>query len=239
MADLDSKQGSGTPGWRFSIGYIILMFLILLAWQEAFVHLSQRSISYSEFKTALAKGEVKSVSVGRDEITGTISQASNTQTTQPVPATAARRRLNSARCLLTILDWWRNWSRRIFPIRARGRVFSLIFYLPGCSPSAWLRWRGCSNRRSGAVGESVLTFGKSRAKMVADKSTGVTFNDVAGCDEAKYELQEVVILKTSRPLQIIGSQDTQRGAAGGAAWHRQNPAGPGGRRRGPGAVFFA
>ena len=48
------------------------------------------------------------------------------------------------------------------------------------------------SKRMGTVGESVLTFGKSRARMVADQETGVTFNDVAGCDEAKYELQEVV-----------------------------------------------
>ena len=41
-------------------------------------------------------------------------------------------------------------------------------------------------------GGKAMAFGKSRARMVADQETGVTFNDVAGCDEAKYELQEVV-----------------------------------------------
>ena len=43
-----------------------------------------------------------------------------------------------------------------------------------------------------AAGQSVMSFGKSRARPVADRDTGVTFADVAGCDEAKYELQEVV-----------------------------------------------
>ena len=43
-----------------------------------------------------------------------------------------------------------------------------------------------------AAGQSVLSFGKSRARLAADRETGVTFNDVAGCDEAKSELQEVV-----------------------------------------------
>ena len=42
------------------------------------------------------------------------------------------------------------------------------------------------------AGQSVMSFGKSRARLVADRDTGVTFDDVAGCDEAKYELQEVV-----------------------------------------------
>jgi cell division protease FtsH len=43
-----------------------------------------------------------------------------------------------------------------------------------------------------AAGQSVMSFGKSRARLVADRDTGVTFADVAGCDEAKYELEEVV-----------------------------------------------
>ncbi len=42
------------------------------------------------------------------------------------------------------------------------------------------------------AGQSVMSFGKSRARLVADRDTGVTFDDVAGCDEAKFELQEVV-----------------------------------------------
>tara|TARA_R110002049_G_scaffold285698_4_gene467106 strand:- start:280781 stop:282853 length:2073 start_codon:yes stop_codon:yes gene_type:complete len=47
-------------------------------------------------------------------------------------------------------------------------------------------------RRMASVGQGVMGFGKSRAKIVANADTGVTFSDVAGCDEAKYELQEVV-----------------------------------------------
>jgi cell division protease FtsH len=47
-------------------------------------------------------------------------------------------------------------------------------------------------RRAGAAGESVLSIGRNKAKLVADKDTGVDFQDVAGCDEAKFELQEVV-----------------------------------------------
>jgi cell division protease FtsH len=41
------------------------------------------------------------------------------------------------------------------------------------------------SRRMGSAGESILSFGKSRARLVAEKETGVTFKDVAGCEEAK------------------------------------------------------
>jgi cell division protease FtsH len=54
-----------------------------------------------------------------------------------------------------------------------------------------LLWQFLARRMKG-VGQSVMRFGSSGAKLVADTDTKVTFNDVAGCEEAKYELQEVV-----------------------------------------------
>ena len=61
-------------------------------------------------------------------------------------------------------------------------------------------------RRLGGAGESILSFGKSKARLVAEKETGVTFSDVAGCDEAKYELQEVVdFLKHPERYKAIGA----------------------------------
>jgi len=58
-----------------------------------------------------------------------------------------------------------------------------------------------------AAGQSVMSFGKSRARLVADRDTGVTFADVAGCDEAKYELQEVVdFLKNPERYIALGAR---------------------------------
>jgi cell division protease FtsH len=55
----------------------------------------------------------------------------------------------------------------------------------------FLLWSFLS-RRLGMAGQAALSIGKSKAKLVADSDTGVTFADVAGCDEAKLELEEVV-----------------------------------------------
>jgi len=63
------------------------------------------------------------------------------------------------------------------------------------------------SRRMGMAGQAVMSIGKSKARLVADTDTGVGFADVAGCDEAKYELQEVVdFLKNPGRYEALGAK---------------------------------
>jgi cell division protease FtsH len=62
-------------------------------------------------------------------------------------------------------------------------------------------------RRLNPAGESIFSIGKSRARLVAYPDTGVTFDDVAGADEAKFELKEVVdFLTNPKQYENIGAR---------------------------------
>ena len=88
-------------------------------------------------------------------------------------------------------------------------------------------------------GNRVMSFGKSRAKLVNKDTPKVTFADVAGADEAVEELQEIKEF-LGRAGQVPGGrrQDPQGRAALRPAGHRQDPAGPRGRRRGRRALLL-
>lgn len=81
---------------------------------------------------------------------------------------------------------WRNWMPMLFITGLFGLVFWLML------------------RRVGGAG-SPMAFGRSRGKMYAQEDLGITFDDVAGIDEAVEELREVVeFLRNSEKYQVLG-----------------------------------
>jgi len=192
------------------------MLLILWAWQSAVMQFAYHTIPYSEFKEHVRKGEIAECTIKETTIEGTIkSKASTTN-----DAVAERPTTNaSASKTADRQDFFFRTVRVEDPKLVTDLEAANVKFL-GERPSilsqlvlSWiipigimiLIWTFIS-RRMGKAGESILSFGKSRARLVAQKETGVSFNDVAGCEEAKYELQEVVdFLKHPERYKSIGA----------------------------------
>jgi cell division protease FtsH len=193
-----------TPRWRFFIGYVLLMMLLLWMWPSMTSRMTARNLPYSEFKAALAAGEVQSVVVSKDEITGRIepSPGAGAEGDEEPKAFDFRTVPIEDPKLIEELE-----AAGVEYYGKRPGIFStmlLVWMLPlGLLILFWI----FLSRRMGSAGESVLSFGKSKARLAADQDTGVNFNDVAGCDEAKYELQEVVdFLKHPDRYKSLGAK---------------------------------
>ena len=226
----DSKPR--TPKWSSPLWYLPVMLLLLWLWQGTITQLSYKTIPYSEFKSHLARGEVTDATVKEDTIEGKIQPKPQPPGAQSETATSDASALSSdSNTLFGKLPTTSSNSTppdKVFLFRTiRVEDPKLVEQLqaahvrfsgerPGLVSQFLLSWIvplgimiliwSFVGRRLGSAGESILSFGKSKARLIAEKETGITFNDVAGCEEAKYELQEIVdFLKHPDRYKSIGA----------------------------------
>ena len=194
--------------------YLPVMLFLIWMWQQAFSNLAVRTIPYSEFKSYLRQGVVGDSVIKSDTIEGKIqphSPVSPTETKTNAPATAASDKsflFRTVRVEDPRLVQELETANVKFTGTRPGFLAEFLFAWIIPLGLMFLAWSFISRRMgSGGAGQSILAFGKSRARLVAEKETGVTFNDVAGCDEAKYELQEVVdFLKNPDRYKSLGAK---------------------------------
>ena len=157
---------------------LTVLLVFLLVWQlYNQPKTGTKDIIYSEMTASLDKGEISEVTIQGDNITGKLTNGSLFKTFAPkddkmvaqfrekgVKITA---KPNEESPWLTILI---SWAPMILLIGI------WIFFM----------------RQMQAGGGKAMAFGKSKARLITDKSKKVTFADVAGIDEAKAELEEVI-----------------------------------------------
>ncbi len=182
---------------RFSIFYFLLAFLILLGINYLLGQQDTARISYSEMKARIAAGQIQEVRVGDDVLRATVAD-SVYRTGMPRVLTAVR--VPEDEELVPLLEAnnveYEGTTQGWFG-QALGWLLPLGLLL--------LFWVWMLRRINPAQG--VMTVGKNRARIVGEEGTGVTFADVAGADEAKEELVEVVdFLKTPEKFARLGAK---------------------------------
>jgi len=210
------KQG---PQWRFLIIYFLATLLLLWGWQEFFGQVTERTIPYSEFKDYLARHEVTEALVKEGEIDGQIVP-------KPAPAASPSPEASSSATLKKEAQpqegapFFFRTERVDDPDLVKQLQEGGVKYgaaRPGFMSQLLTSWIfpiafifilwNLLARRMGTAGSSIFSIGRSKAKLVADADTKVTFDDVAGCDEAKFELKEVVdFLKSPQPYEELGAR---------------------------------
>ena len=180
------------PRARFSIWYFLVAILFFSYLQPLFFSAKVETIPYSEFKQYIAEGKVGKLTIGPDNIKGTLA-GSPGQTFTTV-------RVNDPD-LVKVLD-----AQKIdYSGRYENKLLSslLSWILP--LGFFFLIWRYAMKKMGSGMG--VMSFSKSKAKIFAESDTKVTFADVAGIDEAREELEEVVeFLSTPEKSQKLGGR---------------------------------
>ncbi len=154
---------------------------------------SQESVIFSDFIASVEQGQVVEVSIQGENITGKFLNGKSFRTYAPREAALvpllkekgvriAAKPTDDSPWYMTVLISW-------FPTILLIGIW--IFFM----------------RQMQSGGGKAMSFGKSRARLLTDRSKKVTFNDVAGIDEAKTELQEIIdFLRDPKKFTRLGGR---------------------------------
>jgi cell division protease FtsH len=167
---------------QFHIGYWLAAIIGIFLLQH-FYSVSQRieALPYSQFQQLLQDGKVDRVAVSDRYIQGTLKE--------PLPN-------GKKQFVTTRVDSQLAGDLQKFGVTYSGEVESTLLtdLLSWVIPAVVFfgLWTFLVRRMSQGLGGGLMSIGKSKAKIYVEADTGVTFDDVAGVDEAKEELREIV-----------------------------------------------
>ena len=191
----EPENGGGNP-WMKSLliwGGVFLALLLVVNMVGGSREPAGTAIPYSDFKDKVAEGSVAEVSIAPDRISGVLK---NEQpfTTTPVPDPDLAAELQDAGVV------YNGAVEQQMPLLLVVLINALPFLLILGIAFFALRQVQKGGGAGGAMG-----FGKSKAKLLTEKQGRVTFDDVAGIDEAREELQEIVeFLKDPQRFSKLG-----------------------------------
>ncbi|MGH9802891.1 MAG: ATP-dependent zinc metalloprotease FtsH, partial [Blastocatellia bacterium] len=158
-----------------------------------------QQLAYNDLMAMVEKGEVATALITKEKVTGKLSSTNQNYVTK----------IGGEKSADTIAEHMRNKGGKIrveYDDSATSGMWvqALLMYSPFILIIAiWIFML----RQMQSGGNKALSFGKSRAKLLSSQQKRVTFKDVAGVDEAKEELQEIIeFLKEPQKFQKLGGR---------------------------------
>jgi len=189
------KKDGLSPKTHFSIWYFVIMMLLIFAFEQYVLSAKVETIPYSQFKQELAQGNVEKLTIAPENITGTLKAKEKKPAQQFITV-----RVDDPGLVKELDDRKVDYSGRY-----ESKLLSSLLSWVVPIAIMVLIWRYAIGKMGPGAG--VMSFAKSKAKVYAESETKVSFSDVAGIDEAKGELQEVVdFLKSPEKFQRLGGR---------------------------------
>jgi cell division protease FtsH len=196
---------------KFSIWYFLGAFVVLLALENFILGAITETLTYSEFKALLRAGKITEVVISDRMINGRL-KADGLDGILPPDKVAEIKRfggIDQRFVVVRVDDSGLVKELEEAKVKFSGRLENtwfttlLSWVLPALIfVGIWMFFM----KRMGAA-SGLVSLGKSKAKVYMEKQTGVTFEDVAGIDEARSELMEIVdFLKTPDRYKRLGGK---------------------------------
>lgn len=199
---------------HFSLIYFVIALLLIVLMQRYFITRELITLSYSEFKVLVKEGLVDDLQVSRDLIRGQLLKGAHNRLLnlrqekdegkikhlQEIKVFSVVRMDDSdlvkeltekgiRYTAIQEVTWFKTLLSWIIPLFIFIAIWGFFF------------------KRMGAAGEGLMAVGKSKAKVYVEGETKVTFEDVAGVEEAEEELKEVIeFLKNPQRFQLLGGK---------------------------------
>jgi cell division protease FtsH len=207
----DPDDGEGKKPWRRISKTLAFWIIFLLVAISASKFLGSNTtndeviLSYKEYKAFLNDGKIASAVIIETEFHGQLVEPEYT-----MPDRGPQRSYDAFTVNLGVIDaeTRMEWERQGVDFRFQQKPFNWLSVFFNFLP--WLLFVGLwlfILRQMQGGPKGAFSFGKSRAKLVSEDHPKITFEDVAGADEAKQELQEIIeFLRDPRKFQRLGGR---------------------------------